>query len=230
MSGALDLPASRLASVLSWGVGATARHPARQPERRLELYEFESCPFCRKVREALSALDLDVMIYPCPPHGERFRPRVVSLGGRAMFPYLVDPNEDRALYESDDIVRYLAGTYGDGSLPLGLRLGPLTNLRSVAASAARPLAVRRRASRAPAVPLELWSFEPSPASRLAREVLSSLELPYVLHNVARGSSKRQALAARAGRFEVPYLVDPNTGREMFDPVVIGSYLQETYAA
>jgi hypothetical protein len=41
---------------------------------------------------------------------------------------------------------------------------------------------------------------------------------------------RPAPAPRAGRFEVPYLVDPNTGREMFDPVVIGSYLQETYAA
>lgn len=24
------------------------------------------CPFCRKVREAITLLDLDVMIYPCP--------------------------------------------------------------------------------------------------------------------------------------------------------------------
>lgn len=32
----------------------------------LLLYEFEACPFCRKVREAITILDLDVIFYPCP--------------------------------------------------------------------------------------------------------------------------------------------------------------------
>jgi glutathione S-transferase len=220
---------SRFASMLAGGVGSSVERSARQPKQLLELYEFESCPFCRKVREALSALDLDALILPCPPGGERFRPRVARLGGRAMFPYLVDPNEGRSLYESNDIVRYVASTYGDGSVPLALRLGPLTNLRSMAVSAARPLAVRRRASREPANPLELWSFEPSPESRLVREVLCSLELSYVLHNVAPGSDKREALRARAGRIEVPFLLDPNTGRELFEAATTISYLEETYA-
>ena len=35
-------------------------HPCARPQVRLKLYEFEACPFCRKVREALCALDLDV--------------------------------------------------------------------------------------------------------------------------------------------------------------------------
>mmetsp|Transcript_37498 Transcript_37498/g.149570 ORF Transcript_37498/g.149570 Transcript_37498/m.149570 type:complete len:93 (+) Transcript_37498:370-648(+) len=40
--------------------------PTARPELPLELYEFESCPFCRKVREALNILDLDFYAYPCP--------------------------------------------------------------------------------------------------------------------------------------------------------------------
>ena len=45
-----------------------------QAERvSLELYEFESCPFCRKVRDALTELDLEAMIYPCPKGGSVFR-------------------------------------------------------------------------------------------------------------------------------------------------------------
>ena len=33
--------------------------------------------------------------------------------------------------------------------------------------------------------LELWSFEASPYSRVVRSVLSELELPYILHSVAK---------------------------------------------
>lgn len=37
-----------------------------QPPKPIEIYEFEGCPFCRKVREAVNILDLDVVFYPCP--------------------------------------------------------------------------------------------------------------------------------------------------------------------
>lgn len=37
-----------------------------QPRQPIEIYEFEGCPFCRKVREAVNILDLDVVFYPCP--------------------------------------------------------------------------------------------------------------------------------------------------------------------
>lgn len=30
------------------------------------VYEYEACPFCRKVREALTSLDLDYVARPCP--------------------------------------------------------------------------------------------------------------------------------------------------------------------
>ena len=45
-----------------------------------------------QVREALTLLDLDVLIYPCPKGGTAFRPRVRQLSGKEQFPFLVDPN------------------------------------------------------------------------------------------------------------------------------------------
>mgnify|MGYP001263456559 FL=1 len=209
---------------------AVANAGAR-PAQPLVLYEFEACPYCRKVREALSALDLDVLVYPCPRGGPRFREQVRVRGGKAQFPYLVDPNTERALYESDDIVRYLYATYGAGPVPRGLTLGPLTDVSSMIASAWRMGAGSRyRPARPPALPLELWSFEASPYCRLAREALSSLELPYLLHNVAKGSAQRAAFVARAGKMQVPYLVDPNTGAAMFESADIVRYLESTYAS
>ena len=62
-----------------------------------------------------------------------------------------------------------------------------------------------------------------------RETLCELELPYVLHNVARGSPKREGFVARSGKMMVPYLVDANTGTEMFESADIVAYLEQTYA-
>src|SRR5437879_5676606 len=124
MNRGLDVTTSVIATVARFGAGLRASHPVREPEKLLELYEFEACPFCRKVREALTAFDIDAMIYPCPRGGERYRPFVLSKGQRK-FPYLVDPNTGAGMYESSDIIAYIATTYGDGSKPLGLSLGPI---------------------------------------------------------------------------------------------------------
>jgi glutathione S-transferase len=201
-----------------------------RPQQPLELYEFEACPYCRKVREALSILDLDARVYPCPKGGTRFRPEVEGRGGKAQFPYLVDPNSGKALYESDEIVRTLFREYGDGGVPTALSAGVLTDATAMLAGAFRPVqGLRTRPSRAPEQPLELWSFEASPFCRIVRETLCSLELPYLLHNVAKGSPKRAAFVERSGRMMVPYLADPNTGVEMFESADIVAYLERTYA-
>ncbi|KAL5760120.1 hypothetical protein ACOSQ2_018958 [Xanthoceras sorbifolium] len=99
-----------------------------RPEKPIEIYEFESCPFCRKVREIVSVLDLDVLYYPCPRNGPNFRPKVAQMGGKQQFPYMVDPNTGVSMYESDEIIKYLVGKYGDGSVPFMLSLGLLTTL------------------------------------------------------------------------------------------------------
>lgn len=231
MGRAFDVATSVAASVLRLTAGLGASHPAsRQPEELLELYEFEGCPYCRKVREALCAFDLDAKIYPCPKGGP-FRDIVRERGGKAQFPYLVDPNTGTSMYESTDIIAYLAKTYGDGEVPVLLAMGPLTTLGSALAGAPRAgRGARSRPSRPPALPLELWSFEASPYSRLARETLCELSLPYVLHNVAKQSAKRAAFVERSGKMRVPYLVDPNTDTAMFESADIVSYLDRTYGA
>jgi len=201
-----------------------------RPQKPLELYEFEGCPHCRKAREMLTVLDLDAFVRPCPKGGARFRPSVLEKGGKMQFPYLVDPNTGTSLYESMSIARYLASTYGDGTLPWWLSLGPLTTPSSALATLCRVgHGTRARPSRAPEEPLELYSFEGSPYCRLAREALSELELPYLLHNVAKGSEHRAAFVERSGKMQVPYLVDPNTKTAMFESADIVAYLNRTYA-
>ena len=227
----LDVASSLLSTVVRAAAGVRVEKLGARPEKPLELYEFESCPFCRKVREALSALDLEAFVHPCPKGGTRYRPFVRVQGGREQFPYLVDPNTGKAMYESDEIVRTLFEQYGDGPVPRLLAGGPLNDASGMLASAVRlGLGTNVRPSREPAEPLELWSFEASPFCRIVREALCSLEVPYRLHNVAQGSPSRAAFVERSGKMMVPYLVDPNTQVELFESADIVAYLERTYAA
>lgn len=252
VSGPLNIATSLLATALRTGMGIATRPAAKQPEQLLELYEFEGCPHCRLVREALTELDLDARILPCPKGGERFRPKVQELGGKTQFPYLVDPNTQTAMYESADIIRYLFQTYGGIETPLHWKLVELQRVGSTLATIPRfGAGVRVRPSREPAQPLTLYSFESSPFARPVRDLLCELELPYVLRSTGRsrpadwlppalrdalaldaepGTRNRKELLARAGRISIPYLVDPNTGRELAESADIIDYLMETYAA
>jgi len=177
---------------------------------------------------------------------------VEARGGKLQFPFLVDPNTGRALYESADIAGYLHETYGDGRPQRGALRRRLDVASAALTSGLRPQrGVRARPSKAPAQPLELYSFESSPFSRLAREVLCELELPYLLRNTGKALWKdmgppelrerlfpnepvqgrnRRRLLERTGRVQVPYLVDPNTGSEMFESAAIVAYLEARYGA
>ena len=231
MSRTLDVASSLAASLtrLGGGIGVGALGP--RPEQLLELYEFEACPYCRKVREVLTVLDLEALVRPCPKGGRRFRPLVRGLGGKEQFPFLVDPGAGKAMYESNDIIRHLFERYGNGGVPFLYAGGPLHDATAMLASAWRPArGLRAEPSKEPAQPLELWSFEGSPFCRLVRERLCSLEIPYRLHNVGKGSPSRPAFERRSGRMMVPYLSDPNTQVELFESADIASYLDATYGA
>lgn len=230
MNRKVDVATSLLATTARLGMGVIVGKLGARPDKLLELYDIEASPYCRKVREALSILDLQAMIFPCPREGKRFRPLVQERGGKQQFPWFVDPNSGVSMYESDEIVKYLFRTYGDGDVPFLLRLGPLTNVTALSASIWRVgLGHFARPSKAPEKPLELWSFEASPFCRIVREELSVLEIPYRLHNVAKGSPSRQAFLARSGRMMVPFLHDPNTDVDMFESADIVDYLRRTYA-
>ena len=227
----LDVGSSIAATLFRGASGSRVGTLGERPAEPLILYEFEGCPYCRKVREAFTILDLDAQLRPCPKRGSRYRDELIQRGGKAMFPYLVDPNTGKEMYESDDIVSYLFAQYGDGSVPGLLRAGVLCDLTSMLANLPRPTrGAFCEASRAPEQALELYSAEATPFCRIVREKLCTLEIPYLLHNVAAGSSGRKAFVARSGKQLIPYLVDPNTGTEMFESADIVVYLERTYAA
>lgn len=251
LSQLLKVASSTAASQARLWQGTSAFWRARrQPEQALVLFDFEACPYCRLVREALTEMDLDAEIRPCPKGGQRFRPQVERLGGKAQFPYLEDPNTGVALYESADIIEYLAQTYEAPQRPWLRRLRALNIATGEGASVLRGLrGYRARPSLAPEQPLELYSFESSPFSRLVREVLCELELPYLLRSTGKAlmqdmgppamrkklfpdlpvkGRNRQRLLELAGRVQVPYLVDPNTGTAMFESAAIVDYLERQY--
>ncbi len=250
LAASVSTTTSVLATAARLGRGIYTKPAASTPERLLELYEFEGCPFCRLVREALTELDLDAAVYPCPKGGTRFRPTSIERGGKAQFPFLIDPNTGRQLYESADIVAYLFEKYGRRPLPAHWRLRVVDTVSSGIASAWRAGAgSRARPSRHADQPLELWSIESSPFARLVRERLSERELPYRLRSAGRTrlresvppflrervglsiqpeTANRRALLKRTGKLMVPFLVDPNTGAELFESQEILRYLDETY--
>ncbi len=229
MGRTFDVTTSILSSLARAGAGRTVGRLGPRPEQRIDIYEFESCPFCRKVREALTHLDLTVRILPCPPGGQRFRPEVERLGGKQQFPFLIDPNTGAQMYESDNIITHLYDRYGAEDVPRSLRLGALTTATSALASLPRLTGRGVRPSRQPDLPIEMWGYEGSPYCRLVREALCMLELPYVYHNVGVGSPSRTAFVEKSGRMQVPYVVDPNADVALFESADIIMHLEKTYA-
>ena len=215
------------ASGLRLAAGTTVGKLGPRPEKVLTLWDFERCPHSRVVREALSTLDLDAHVRPCPRGGTRFRPELEGSG----VPRLEDPNAAVRLSGSSLIVRHLYARYG-ATPPPGLL--NLTSVRIVTGLGVRVLTGGRGAnaqpSRAPEQPLELWSFEASPYCRLVRAKLCELELPYLLHNLAKGSKRRKEFIELSGKKQFPFLVDPNTSTRLFESLAIERYLDQTYGA
>jgi glutathione S-transferase len=230
----IDDLSSFAATIIRLGRGITRDATTDgSPRQMLELYDYEGCPYCRKVRETLCELDLDVRVLPVA-HGSQRRTDLRQRGGRVQVPYLVDAGAGVALYESDDICAYLRRSYGRGGQTRGLEMFSTVNtIDSFLASAVRlgrgtrvvsDLATARR----PSSPLELYNMEGSPYCRKVREALTELDIEHVVRNVPKGSPKREALRAEAGKVQVPYLVDPNTGSALFESSDIVAYLRRQY--
>lgn len=255
MTNMLRVTFNALGSTLRGWRGTMALQQTQPPEKPLKLYEFEACPYCRLVRETLTELDLDALILPCPKGGHRFRDEAVRLGGKAQFPLLVDENTGVMLYESKDIIDYLRKQYGQrGSGPSALvhwlNVSSSSGASAIAAAGSINGGMMVRASTAPDQPLILFSFETSPYSKIVRDRLCELELPYVLRNTGKGhwrdlgppsfrdqmfkgelrtTRNRSWLADNTGKVQVPYLIDPNTGVAMYESGDIIEYLNQTYA-
>lgn len=248
----ITLLTSALASGVRGGKGLSAIVRLEQPAKLLEFYDIEGCPYCRPVREALTQLDLDVLIYPCPKGSKQHWDRLTALGGKSQVPFLYDPNTSRYLYDSRQIVDYLFQVYMPEKTllapqNLGIRQSQLaTALRFKAGLKAHQ---NNSAAKVAVQPLELFSFEASPFSRLVREKLSELSIAYVLRNSGKqqlsdqglpwlrpklgtyqpiAGTKRAELLARTGKVQFPYLYDPNTDTGLFESKAIIRYLEQQY--
>jgi glutathione S-transferase len=237
-------------SLVRLGRGAVVTGNRGVPSKTLELYDCENDPECRPVREALTMLDLEVMVYPVPRKGTRFRRQLTEMSDSDQVPFLHDPNTGEHLQGAEVIVDYLYTQFAPEGEKAPMNLLALaivaSTLRGSKGKNARP-------GKAPEQPLELYSFEASPYARLVRETLCEREIPYLLHNVGKSPGKmvewlppilrenkvkdyrpetenRRKLVARGGHMMVPYLVDPNIGVAMYESADIQDYLLKTYGA
>ncbi|TCB55953.1 glutathione S-transferase N-terminal domain-containing protein [Acinetobacter terrestris] len=247
-----------LASALTeGGRGVSGTAFPKQPEKSLKLYEFEGSPFCRRVREVMTLLNLDYEVYPCPKGGQKYRKIVKEKGGKKQFPFFIDENSGTQMYESQEIIHYLFKHYGKtGKTPKKFAQYPKIPVAAFAGTlinGARGVWINKKITdrEAPAQLLELWGFEASPFTRVVRGVLTELELPFIFHNVpkerwqdmgpatlrlkpgkyqALQGGKRERVVELMGRdIQVPYLVDPNTRVKMFESADIVKYLKKQYS-
>jgi glutathione S-transferase len=223
-----NFASSLLVTAVRMGSGARVGALGPRPTDALILYQIETCPFSRLVREALSELDLDALIKPCPHGEEVHRRELESHSGAVKVPFLIDRSAGVELSESALIVAHLYKHYGKGAVPLRLR-GALARASSQLASTLRGERAEYQApSRRPEQTLELWNYEASPYCRLAREQLDRFGLPYVSRNLARKSPRRPEFRARFGVMQFPRLYDPNTKIGLFETDAIVSYLTAHY--
>nr|MDQ3032332.1 glutathione S-transferase N-terminal domain-containing protein [Myxococcota bacterium] len=215
-----------LPTVVRLGAGTRVlRERGPRPAEMLILYERESCPHSRRVREALAMLDLDARIKPVPKGSMRHARELAALTNAIQIPVLVDPGMGVVVQESDAILGHLFHHYGRGRVPLRLRV---TATSQLASRLRAEHGERARPSSAPSKTLELSGYEGSPATRIVREQLDELELPYISRSLAPHSPRRRAFFARAGTMELPHLLDASSGIEVAGVSAILAHLEATY--
>ena len=241
---------STLASTVRGWRGTSGTHAHLQPDSILYLFDREGDPECRLVREALTGLNLDVMIMPCPLGGRNIK-QLEKEAGSDQIPALFDSNTGDRLVGASDIISHLYQLYKGSDVPESMQVSPKKLTTSRISSLLRLNAGLKARPSSPATePLVLYSFESSPFSRIVRELLCELELPYLLINLGKQqradmgpaklrmnigpyepvkNSKREDFFKQHGNVQVPYLVDPNTDTSLFESADIVDYLKRKYA-
>ena len=154
-------------------------------------------------------------------------------------PRIVDPNVGETISGDDEIIEHLLKQYGPPTSLFDLKaLWPITFKEFSLATSKLAILLRgnsgvvqetnARPDNMNMKPIELWAYECSPFVRPVKEKLSTLGLPHVVVSCSRGSRNRDKMIDKVGRFQVPYIVDGNTGIEMFEGAEIVDYLEAVY--
>jgi hypothetical protein len=201
-----------------------------RPSGPLVLFHRTDSGECKRVREALSILDIDVMVYPIPDGG----PRWTSVEGFEQGmegPVLVDSTHGVTLRGADTIVEHLFTMYSNPTkIPWILGSNAVSDflLHSALKMRAGKGSMYRGNGMVPEKPLVFWAYEASPFCAVVQEVLCELAIPHVIKNVARGSAKRSILYGDVGHFQAPFLEDPNQNVCMFESAAIIEHLLSNY--
>ena len=89
-----------------------------QETEKLALYQFKTCPFCIKTRQAIKRLSLNIKLYDAQKD-PIFRHELEQGGGKIKVPCLKITKGDsdtQWLYESDDIIQYLEQQFAEKSI------------------------------------------------------------------------------------------------------------------
>ncbi|WP_350561847.1 glutathione S-transferase N-terminal domain-containing protein [Psychrobacter sp. CAL346-MNA-CIBAN-0220] len=182
-------------TLLRGGRGNMGTPTPMQPEKSLILYEHEACPYSRRIREAMTHLNLDYESRPSPHKGHVYRDELKELAGKVQVPFLIDENTGDKILDSQAIIDHLFTNYSKKATTPEKYQKPngdnatLINKATSAASMMRGIKSdypkKNKARGKPDKPLHLYGFEASPFCRLVREKLCVLEVGYINHNVAR---------------------------------------------
>jgi glutathione S-transferase len=79
----------------------------------IELYHAERCPYCIKVRQYLENAGVAYISKPVPlgSANSALKEELRTIGGKTQVPFLVDPERNVKMYESDDIIAYVREHY-----------------------------------------------------------------------------------------------------------------------
>ena len=213
----IDTLTSGLASVsrLPYGItvapelsGSSASPPVRPHSSKIQIYQFEGCPFCRRVREACTHLDIEYTVVPCgrdSRHRKQVENAASLMGRKATYPFMEDLEMGVQLFESEDIIKHLIDNYGGGA---GLPEPKDYFLTSTLTTGWIPSLLRggRGGKVAPSVvgsppaqkTLVLYDYDGNQFSRLVREALVELDLVHVIKSVGNGSGRRVELEEVSG--------------------------------
>jgi glutathione S-transferase len=209
--------------------------PLMQPEKTLVLYESESSPSCKRVREMMNLLDIT---FECRPCFETNR-NAWGISRDRPLPYLYDPNLDDTIFGDDEIINLLLDKYGPppskfdrkALWPIEFKAFSVLTSQLAALLRGNPASTKQsnaRSDNEQMKTIELWGYECSPFVRPVKEKLSALGLPHRVVSCSRGSKNRDEMVHKTGRFQVPFIVDHNTGIEMFEGAEIVEYLESVY--
>lgn len=70
-----------------------------------DLYYSETCPYCRKVINYFKENNIAYM--PKEINNQEYYNELLEIGKKAQVPFLVDTENEKSMYESEDIINYV---------------------------------------------------------------------------------------------------------------------------